>query len=253
MFRFLKHFLVLAAFLLPFGLKAEDLRHVSSPNGQLEFQIFVEEPEGALLSRLGYEILSSGKPLIGASWMGLDIFNQEPFLGEKIGLMQTDTGSNPTEHYNSLLLQYMQNGSLGRRLNIEVRAYNDAIAFRYIIPRSTPLAELLIRDEATQFNFAQPGVLKHLPEEPDFDIPFAVEVPGAGWVVIASAGDSAKYPDTYLAREGEGLQTTLARSKKDPEVAYSGTTPLTGPWRVVLTGPDKKQLLQSETLRNLNH
>jgi hypothetical protein len=35
----------------------------------------------------------------------------------------------------------MQNGSLGRLITVEVRVWDDAAAFRYLIPRSAPLEE----------------------------------------------------------------------------------------------------------------
>lgn len=187
--------------------------------------------------------------------MGLDIRDQEPFLGENPGFMSADASSNAKGHYNTLVAHYMQNGSLGRRLDVEIRAYDDGVAFRYVIPQSTPVDEILIRDEETEFNFAQPGILSRLPAKPDFDLPFVVEEPGVGWVAIADAGPEArspKYPRTYLIRSGEGMQTNLARSRNEPTVAYAGTTPLTWLWRVILAGPDRERLLQSETLRNLN-
>ncbi len=133
-------------------------------------------------------ISSRGKPLIATSWMGLDIRDQEPYLGENPGFISSETASNDRSHFTSLFAHYMQNGSLGRRVDIEIRAYDDGVAFRYILPRSTPLEEILIRDEATEFNFAQPGALSHLDARPDFELPFVFEEPGVGWVAIIAAG-----------------------------------------------------------------
>ncbi len=160
---------LIALLLLPFTLKAQDERRVVSPNGQFEFRLFVAQPQGALWGRIGYQVFAAGKLLIATSWMGLDIRDQEPFLGENPGFMSSETGSG--DHYKSLVAHYMQNGSLGRRLDVEVRAYDDGVAFRYLIPRSTPLEDILIRDEATEFNFAQPAALSHLDKKPDFDLP----------------------------------------------------------------------------------
>jgi alpha-glucosidase len=242
--------------LLPFTLKAQDELRVVSPNGQFDFRLFVGQPEGgALWSRIGYRILFRGKPLIATSWIGLDIRDQEPFLGENPGFMSSMADSNVNEHYNSLIAHYMQNGSLGRRLDVEIRAYDDGIAFRYVMPKSTPLEEILIRDEATEFNFAQPETLSHLDRKPDFDLPFVVEQPGTGWVAVTEVepeSGSAKYPRTYLVRSGAGMVTSLARSKNEPTVAFAGTTPLVWPWRAVIVGPDRERLMQSGTLRNLN-
>ncbi len=188
--------------------------------------------------------------------MGLDIRDQEPYLGENPGFISSETASNDSAHYTSLVAHYMQNGSLGRRLDVEIRAYDDGVAFRYILPRSTPLEEILIRDEATEFNFAQADALSHLDAKPDFDLPFVFEEPGIGWVAIAAAGpelSSGKYPRTYLIRSADGLLTNLARSTKEPSVAFTGTTPLVWPWRAVLAGPDRERLIKSDTLSNLNH
>ena len=60
-------------------------------------------------------------------------------------------------HYNSLIAQYLQNGSLGRRVTIEARAYDDGIAFRYYIPRTSTVEDLQIEEELTDFHFAQDG------------------------------------------------------------------------------------------------
>jgi alpha-glucosidase len=245
----------IALLLAPWALKAQDERRVTSPNGQFEFRIFVGQPQGALWPRVGYQVFLRGKPLIATSWMGLDIRDQEPFLGENPGFITSETSSNDSSHYNSLIAHYMQNGSLGRRLDIEIRAYNDAVAFRYILPRSTPLEEILIRDEATEFNFAQAGTLGHLDAKPDYDLPFVLEEPGVGWVAITTAGpelSSGKYPRTYLIRSTNGMLTNLARSAKEPTVAFDGTTPLVWPWRLVMAGPDKDRLMKSETLTDLD-
>jgi alpha-glucosidase len=208
----------------------------------------VAQPDGALFSRIGYQVYFHGKPLIATSWLGLDIRDQEPFLGENPGFMSSDSGSG--DHYHSLIARYMQNGSLGRRLDVEVRAYDDGVAFRYIIPESTPLEDILIRDEATEFNFAQTGVLSRLVAKPDFDLPFEVHLSGEDWVAIATGPESASsmYPKAYLVRTDTGMKTSLARSKTEPSVAFVGKTPIIWPWRVVLVGPDAQRLVGSDPL-----
>jgi alpha-glucosidase len=246
---------LIAVLLLPVAVQAQDERRVVSPNGLFEFRVFVAQPEGALWGRIAYQVFVGGKPLMTTSWMGLDILNQEPFLGENPGFMSSDASTSASGHYNSLIAHYMQNGSLGRRLDVEIRAYDDGVAFRYRIPVSTPIEEIVIRDEVTQFNFAQTGVLNQLPAKPDFDLPFLVKQPGTGWIEVTDAGQESKspeYPRTYLVRSDAGMITNLARSKNEPSAAYVGTTPLVWPWRVVIAGADRERLSQSETLRNLN-
>jgi alpha-glucosidase len=227
-----------------------DTRTVTSPNGQLQFRVFVGQPSGALFARIGFAITYKGKPVLAPSWVGLDFRDQEPYLGENPGLTSSDSGSNAAQHYNYLVAHYMQNGTLGRQIDIEARAYDDGIAFRYFIPLTNPLANFYLRDEMTQFNFAQPHVLDHLPKQPDYDLPFVVEEPGVGWVAIAESGSaeqsSIKYPPTYLIRSGDGMRTNLPRSKSDPTVAFTGVTPLHWIWRIVLVGPDRESVLGSK-------
>ena len=131
--------------------------------------------------------------------MGLDIQDQEPLLGENVGL--TSSTSTTSAKYNSLLAKYMQNGSLGRLIDVEVRAYNDGVAFRYVIPPSTPLIELLIADEATDSGLPIPGV-------------------------TITESQSGSYPPMHVDQ-------TLVRLAHP----YKGTTPLTSPWRIVAVGP----------------
>jgi hypothetical protein len=182
----------------------QDARTVLSPDGQLEFRLFVGQPEGSGLTRLAYQVLRRGKPIVGTSYLGIDIVPQEPLLGENLGL----TGSSVSigAGYNELRAQYMQNGSLGRRLDLDVRAYDSKVEFRYLVPRSTPLAEpFTIDDEKTEF---------------------AVEPEAAGMVKIGEDG-AGKYPAMTLLRErGAVMVTRLDRQ-------FEATTPLTTPWRVI--------------------
>ena len=41
------------------------------------------------------------------------------------------------------------------------------------------------------------------------------------------------------------------RYAKDPNIAWEGTTPFTGPWRLIILGFDKDHLQQSETFRDM--
>jgi len=42
----------------------------------------------------------------------------------------------------------------GRRLNIEFRAYNEGVAFRYLLPQQLTLDGAVVSSEATEFRFA---------------------------------------------------------------------------------------------------
>jgi len=193
---------VRAAFVLFASIAfAQDERRVTSPNGRIEFRLFVATQENSSLSRIAYEVYDRGQPLLKTSFMGLDIENQEPLLGENVGL--TSSHTTKTGKYNSLLAKYMQNGSLGRLIDVEARAYNDGVAFRYVIPPSTPLIEIRIVEEATEFHLTGSATI--------------------------TESKSESYPPMHL--DPATMLTRLARP-------FQGTTPLTCPWRIIAISPN---------------
>jgi alpha-glucosidase len=167
--------LLAALALLPLACAwGQDERRIVSPDGRLEFRIFVSQSERGGLSRLAYRVLRDGRPLVETSFLGFNIHNQEPFLGENDGLIGSQASE--TGSARSLLAHYMQNGSIGRLIDVEARVWNEGVALRYVIPPSTALQEILIDDELTEFDV--PGA----PRAADAALPFR-----AGKVWIAEA------------------------------------------------------------------
>ncbi len=192
---------------------ALDTRTVASPNGQLEFRLFVDEPAAGDLYRIGYQVFDHGKRIMDTAFLGIDIFGQEPLLGENAGLIASSTGVDERHRYNWLLARYMQNGTLGRLLNVEVRAYDDGIAFRYVIPPSTPMMPIEIADEDTEFQKA-PGV--HITEM-----------------------RRGTYPPMQLEPfNGNELITHLTETQSP----YRADAPLICPWRVIVIGKEGRIL-----------
>lgn len=256
---------LLAFVVLTCAAFAQDERRITSPNGQIEFRLFIAVQESNNLPRLAYEVYYRGQPLIKTSFMGLDIEVQEPLLGENVGL--TSSSSARSEKYNSLVGHYMQNGSLGRLIDIEARAYNDGVAFRYVIPRSTPLMDFVITEEATEFRFAGNVPPPSVPvDDPDY-VPLVKD--GAGWFVPMSENDPpsaavfdiagtwiaiaesqpANYLPLRLIRMDQATYLTRPFLRKR---GFEETTPLTCPWRIISIGPDPKDVLKSVIVRDLN-
>jgi alpha-glucosidase len=234
-------FLALAAAAL-----AQDEQRVISPDGAIDFRLFINQPEPGGLSRLAYEVRYRSKIILDTSYLGLEIYDQEPLLAENAGLMSAKTAE--TNRYHSLLAQYMQNGSLGRRINVEVRVYNDGVAFRYLVPTSTPLVDLTIADEVTEFD---------LPEAPapnaSLALPYVAEQPGTGWLSISEV-PRVGYPPMHLMRWNGGvLITRLARLPGKSMMAFAGEPPLTCAWRIVQIGPTRESVNGHELAADLEH
>jgi len=262
---YLQPFLLL---LLCICAASQDLRTVASPNGQIVFRAFVTPPGPGRLERMAYQVFYKGKILVETSFLGFEIRDQT-LLGEKVGLTASETLARG--RYNSLTAEYLQNGSLGRRITLEIRAYDDGVAFRYVIPKSTPLNEILIENEDTEFHFAAdaeafPRLLSGFEAKPDHQsqmalsripsdaviaVPLILEQPGVGWVEIAEAAGKEN-PRLYLNHtEGTTLISSLPPLSQDPHLALDTTTPLTCPWRVLLIGVSRESVTSSKIFSEL--
>lgn len=247
---------------------AQDLRTVASPDGQIVFRAFVTPQGPGLIERMAYQVLYKGKILVETSFLGFEIRDQT-LLGEKVGLTASETAGGGL--YNSLTAEYLQNGSLGRRINLEIRVYDDGVAFRYVIPKSTPLAEILIENEDTEFRFAADAAafpslfsgfeakmahpsqtaLSRIPADAVIAVPLVLEQPNAGWMEIAEKVAKG-YPRLYLNhREGTTLISSLPPLSTDSRLALDTTTPLTSPWRVLLIGASRQRVGNSKLLNEL--
>jgi hypothetical protein len=192
---------------------ALDTRSLVSPNGQLEFRLFIDEPAPGELYRIGYQVFDHGKRIMTTAFLGIDIFGQEPLLGENAGLIASSAGVDERHRYHWLVAKYMQNGTLGRLLNVEVRVYDDGIAFRYVIPPSTPMMPIEIADEATEFQKT------------------------AG--VRITEVRKGSYPAMRLEPfNGSEVITHLIET----QAPFRADAPLICPWRVIVVGKDAGML-----------
>jgi len=187
--------IMMASLMLMFSLTSRgENQSVSSPNGKYTFE-FIQEG-----GRMYYKVDYDGKDAILRSEMGIEIDNTlfESALGiprdttkywcENLVLRSAETtetdeswtpiygeNSKIRDHYNQLTLHFgkgakenSQDGyDFDKRqcymMDIEVRAYNEGVAFRYHFPETSNGLFLNIRGERTQFSF--PAGTKALYEE----------------------------------------------------------------------------------------
>jgi alpha-glucosidase len=251
--------------LFAISASAQDLRSVTSPNGQIEFRTFLAVPSPGEPDRLAYQILYKGKPVIDTSFIAFEIREQSP-LGEKLGVIaeKRETGNG----YLGLSIEYMQNGTTGRRINLEARVFDKGVAFRYVIPKTSLVEEIFIQNEDTEFRFPEDietfpslapdfGVaakppeamkLSQISDDPIIATPFVAQEPGSIWISISQA-DEGNYPRLYLNHtEGTILETALPPLPNDPKLAIDTTTPLACPWRIVAIGPTRESVADPRLL-----
>jgi alpha-glucosidase len=118
---------------------------------------------------LRYSVDFHGKPLIDESELGLDLQGQ-PALGPGMHNVGAKPGSadesytipvgktkDVRDHYNSLVADF--EGESGTRLSVEVRAFDDGVAFRYIVPEQPSIKSVRITGERTQFRYSKDATL----------------------------------------------------------------------------------------------
>jgi alpha-glucosidase len=140
---------------------------LTSPNAALEISIGTVRGQSvqAAGGQLAYRVAFRGQPVLQWSNLGLAI-EGSPALGPAVRIESSQASSqdetwtsvqgkaNPIRnHYNAVTVQTVETAANGRRLVMEARAYDDGVAFRYVVPEQPNLKELRILNESTQFRF----------------------------------------------------------------------------------------------------
>ncbi len=260
---------------------------VASPNGQLQFTVSVSN-EGPQKGQLIYDVAFRGKPVIVHSALGMDVQDQPP-LGPNAEIVSTSPStqvdetytvpagkSNPVRNlYNKITVELREPGGEGRKFSLEVRAYDDGIAFRYLIPDQLSSKSWSIINERTQFQYSKeattyPLILRNyqtswedsyhtLPVSSIHPgwlvaLPLLAELPGVAWVAITEA-DIENYPGMYLEsaeNTGRTLSARLAPRLDVPDVSVIAQTPLRSPWRVIMVADNPGRFIESNIVINLN-
>jgi alpha-glucosidase len=166
--------------------------------------------------------------------------------------------------------------STGILWNLELRAYDDGVAFRYGFPEQEALSDFILERESTEIRLeGNPSVLylplpsfatsherlyahdyySKLPEETLIDTPFLAVWPGGPSIVLTEAR-LRDFAGMYLQRIPEeaavNLRIVLSPLPSKPEARVIGQTPHWSPWRVMLLADEAGQHLESNLLVCLN-
>jgi alpha-glucosidase len=267
--------------LLVWGMVAWGQTSVQSPDGAIAMSISADG------GRLTYSVTYRGRPVIAPSALGLEIEEQRA-LGTRVRIAGSRTGavdetynvlhgkSNPVRNVcRTLAVDFEETGAPNRKFTLEARAYDDGVAFRYVLPDQPMLKSVRLTGELTEFQFAKESTAYALlldgfqtSYEDDYHImpvsgirpgsllalPAVVELPGVAWVGITEA-DIDNYAGMYLVRPGDrprSLTAKLAPAIDEPGVAVRTAAPMHSPWRVLMIGAQPGRLVESNLVINLN-
>jgi alpha-glucosidase len=253
---------------------------LKSPDGAIEMTISADRG-------LAYTVNFHGKPVILRSTLGLELAGQ-PVLGAGVRILNVQPGSldetytmvtgkaNPVRNFcRTLSVELEETAAPSRKLMLEARAYNDGVAFRYVVPDQPGVKEVRLAAERTQFKLAKDGTTWPLivdgfqsPYEDNYHVlpvtgihsdalvalPLLAELPGVAWVGITEAYIE-NYAGMYLQRNTRDalvMASRLSPSVDDKTMAVSTKTPMQSPWRVILIGDEPGRLIESNMVTNLN-
>jgi alpha-glucosidase len=260
---------------------------VASPEGSLVMTLSdspVSDAGSPKKAGIHYSVAFRGKPIIDESALGLKIQGADPF-GPGMHKADVHTGqrdekytipvgktSSVRDHYNSAVVDFSD--GTGRKMSVEVRAYDDGVAFRYLLPEATGAKTVRVERELTEFNYPKDATLYPLivsgfqsSYEDEYQqrqvsgihrdwlmaLPLLAEVPGSGWVAVTEA-DIENYAGMYL-RKGEarnGLRAELSPRLDQKGIAVETDGAVRTPWRVLMIGDEPGRLVESNIVLSLN-
>jgi alpha-glucosidase len=274
----------------PALLAAQSSAVLKSPDGNLVMKFRTPADAGPL----SYAVAFRGKPLIDDSALQLELEGQRP-LGAEVRIARqtpstvdetyrlvTGKASTVRNHFNALRIELEENGESRRDFSIEARAYDDAVAFRYIVPEQRPIREFRLKKESTEFRISKDAITyalvlpnyrtmyeseyiklnasafankNGLSNRVLIGLPLLMNVPGVAWMAITEA-DLRNYSSMYLVNPspewgGHWFESQLAPGD-DPEVVVSGALPHHSAWRVLLVGEEPGRLIESNVITSLN-
>lgn len=243
---------------------------VTSPDGKAAIRI---APDGA-----SYVVTRGGETVIADSPLGLD-FDGSPQFGalelEKIGRTAVDRkiplvatkASVARDHYRGATLVFRDRTDPARRLLVDVRAYDDGVAFRYRIEGSAPVR---LRGEKTAFvpagdpecliSEAQGAhevpftrhKLSELSDKQGYDVPVVCTMPSGHTTFAITQAYLDGYTGASLRHEGTGLRVQLSGVPGRSAPVYASQGGLRTAWRVVMLGNRPGDLIASNLVGNLN-
>jgi len=170
-------------------------------------------------------------------------------------------------NYNQLAVTLQEKAGQKRKLEIQFRAFDDGVAFRYLFPEQGIPDSLFIMDEATEFNLAHGGDAWWIPayHEQRYENLFTkspvseLDVVHTPLTIESESGLYLSFHEANLVDFASMvLEQTSGNSLKCDLVPWSDgtkvktTAPFKTPWRTLQIGETPGDLITSYLILNLN-
>lgn len=174
-------------------------------------------------------------------------------------------------HYKAVTIPLEETVAPFRKIDIEVKVFDDGLAFRYHFPQQDKTAFTLL-EERTSFRLAGDPITKALllpgyttshegfyttlplskiVEDTLMDTPALFQFPGNTYMAITEAA-LVDYAGMYLSKNAGRLVSRLSPLPGQTNIKVKATLPHNSPWRVMLISNRIGALLESNILTTLN-
>ena len=246
---------------------------LSSPEGKnsIQFDMSGGSPH--------YSVNHGATKVILPSSMGF-VFKDQDSLQNGLEVINVEESSEDTtweqvwgekkeirNNYNQLTVHLKEKANKERKLDIQFRAFDDGIAFRYVFPEQGIKDSIFIMDELTTFNLAEDGKAWWIPayDEQRYEnlftaspvstldtvhTPLTVES-NNGLAISFHEANLADFASTTLAHtQGTSLKTDLVPWADGVKVRTVDN--FTTPWRTLQIADHPTELITSYLILNLN-
>ena len=261
---------------------------VPSPDGHL---VLTLRTDGALT----YSLTSDGQQLIAPSAMGFEFKDERPMtvgfslisparIESRSDHWQPVVRNRHSEinlHWNEATLRLQESDGDRRRMDIEIRVFDEGTAFRYTLYGAARLGDRRITRELTGYRIPESSSAWAAIYNPDYTssqedtfrktaatelstervmgIPFLVELAPTHYIAITEACIDG-FTSCYIGRDEEidnGLVNLTTRLSPLPFEPMKGVKvrfdeQVTTPWRVILAAPHPGRFIESEIIQGLN-
>ena len=258
---------------------------VSSPDGKQVFTFYQKMNPDSTLAMF-YKVDFDGRPVILESKLDIQLDNHvweralakfwdqpknwnDVMVLDRVERTSTDETWKPPfgerstvkNHYNAATLRFARHDGSQYRMNIEVRAYDEGIAFRYYFPMHPNVIYHKITAENTEFSLPEgttawwaqwaqaPYYEKPLTDwEDNSERPLTLKINDKLWACLTEA-QQIDYP--------QGLFKLSPVKKNTVQISLYGisdmVTPFGTPWRVIMAADHPGALLEhNDIILNLN-
>ncbi|MCF7220382.1 glycoside hydrolase family 97 protein [Marilutibacter chinensis] len=226
-----------------------------------------------------FSVLWRGETVVASSPLGLELDGAPAFgtltlesredaeVDRDVPLVATKASA-ARDRYRGATLTFQEADASARRLIIDVRAYDDGIAFRYRIDDAAPVR---LRGERTAFTLeGDPSCLvtqrdygahelpferlrvSQLKEDVAYDVPVVCATPSGRTHYAITQAHLQGYTGAMLRREGASLRVHLSAVPDRQGPAYISPAGLTTAWRAVMLADRTGRLIESNLVGNLN-